>query len=147
MKLIMLASLKEQAECLLMTGKGRYEFSPIEFCKEQITNAYKLNDRNPPKDIYGERLMIAMLTWLAAYEWWLILGPKDNPDPSDYGIFSISGANNHKQLKVYCHDYTHFKSLPVLVDYRGMNFGRVLWDAASQRATYRNDVPAAKGIC
>lgn len=147
MKLEMLASLKEQAERLLMVNHGQYEFSPIDFCKKQIAEAYQLNNRNPPKDVHGERVMMAMLTWLAACEWWSILGPKDEPEASDFGIFAVGGTERHKHLKVYCHDYTHYKSLPAVVDYRGSRFAKTMWESAVRRATYRNDVPAVLGVC
>ena len=146
MKLEMLAILREQAENLLMVMPGQFEFSPIEYCKGLISEVYQQFNRNPPQDNREMNFMIHLLAWLAACEWWSIIGPKDDPDPADYGIFAVGGTEKHKHLKVYCHDYTHYKSLPKVVNYRGVIFGCVMWEADSRRATYRNDVPSALGI-
>ncbi len=145
MKLEMLAILREQAERLLMVTPGQFEFSPIEFCKQQVLQTYIRESRAPRKDSKEEKIMIAKLTWLGACEWWSVLGPKDNPDPADCGIFSVSGTDRHKTMKVYCYDYNHYRSLPEVVVYQGSRFGRSFWEAKVYRATYRNDTLLALG--
>lgn len=149
MKLDMLASLKEQAERLLMVKPGQYNFSPINFCRDQILEVYQQNVRHPPKNDDGHqaRYMVLLLNWIAAYEWWSILGPRDNPMASDYGIFLVSGTERHRTIQVYCYDFTHYDSMPAVVNYNGSRFGRTFWTANTHRATYRNDAPIALGIC
>lgn len=148
MQLEMLEALRERAEFLLQVPVGAFAHSAPIYLKGRIEEFYKNETRFHRNDALMEARLLSMLTWLAACAWWSALGPGEVPAPEDFGIFTdVSvGSMQNRTLKIYCHDYTQFKSLPPVVEYCGVKFGKVHWEGSIHRATYRNNVPSVTGV-
>lgn len=146
--------LRAQAERLLMVLPGTYTDTPIRELRRQIEAMYDFDVREQKRMLpiqiseREQRLMHLMLSWIGTYEWVSMLSHTDPaPDPAMFGIMLVSTRNFVTTIMTYCHNYEHFKMIPLVITYDGKRYGKTGWDSDTKRCYHRNNAPVAMGAC
>lgn len=137
MSVEMLDILKEQAERLLMVLPGHLRDAPIEIVREQVSQMYDFDVRNPDTSSRAKAIATRMLNWFATCEWALAsMIPNNQINPSDIGIFRWHTWGGGKSFAVYCHDRFHYDQLQHTVEFKGQKYSKNSWNAHAYRCFY-----------
>lgn len=62
------------------------------------------------------------------------------PEPDMLVALQVGVVEGTTCATVHCDDYEHFKQLPEVVSYNGMNLGKSGWNSDTQRCHYQSNV-------
>jgi|GEM_PF-3843854 len=68
------------------------------------------------------------------------------PLPNELVIENYLSVGNESTVVTYCKDYSHYRSLPDVIEYSGRRFGKTGWDSNTNRCHYSTKALKARAI-